>query len=118
MEQLQNSWNIVHENFMVFYNVFVTFVGLNNKTIVYAQYRIWIIVFWPIPYPAENASIGAIPILNIGSAHPYRYYKEKVIYEDITPCPHISKAYKSYRMSFFEKVNMQKVSCKESVCTV
>ncbi len=26
-----------------------------------------------------------------------------------------TKAYKSYRMSFFEKVKMQKVSCKGSV---
>ncbi len=34
---------------MVFYNVFVAFVGLNNNTIVYAQYRIWIGLFWPIP---------------------------------------------------------------------
>ncbi len=65
---LQNTWNIVHENFIVFYNVFVAFVGLNNNT--YAQYRIWIGLVWPIPDPAENASIGAIPILNIGSAHP------------------------------------------------
>ncbi len=32
MEQLQNIWNIVHENFMVLYDVFVAFVGLNNKT--------------------------------------------------------------------------------------
>ncbi len=37
-----NTWNIVHKNFMVFNNVFVAFVGLNNNTIVYAQYRIWI----------------------------------------------------------------------------
>ncbi len=33
---------------MVFY-VFVAFVGLNNNTIVYAQYRIWISLFCPIP---------------------------------------------------------------------
>ncbi len=25
----------------------------------YAQYRIWIGLIWPIPDPAENASIGA-----------------------------------------------------------
>ncbi len=41
-----------------------------------------------------------------------RYYKEKVIYEDIFTVPIIQKAYKSYRISFFEKVKMQKVSCK------
>ncbi len=27
MEQLQNTWNIVYENLMVLYDVFVTFVG-------------------------------------------------------------------------------------------
>ncbi len=48
-QRLQNIWNTVHENFMVFYNVFVAFVGLNNNTIVYAQYRIWIGLVWPIP---------------------------------------------------------------------
>ncbi len=32
MEQLQNTWNIVHENFMVFYDVYVVFMGLNNST--------------------------------------------------------------------------------------
>jgi len=42
----------------------------------------------------------------------HRYYKEKVIYEDIFSVPVIQKAYKSYRMSFFEKVKMHKVSCK------
>ncbi len=31
---LQNTWNIVHEKFMVFNNVFVAFVGLNNDTIL------------------------------------------------------------------------------------
>ncbi len=30
------------QNFMVLYNVFVPFVGLNNNTILYAQFRIWI----------------------------------------------------------------------------
>ncbi len=29
-----------------------------------------------------------------------------MIYEDIAPCPHFSKAYKSSRISFFEKVEM------------
>ncbi len=31
MEQFQNTWNIVHENFMVLYDVFLAFVGLNNN---------------------------------------------------------------------------------------
>ncbi len=30
MEQLQNTWNIVHKNFIVLYDVFVAFVGINN----------------------------------------------------------------------------------------
>ncbi len=60
----------MHENF-VFYNVFVAFVELNNNTIVAMQN----IEFGSVssdryPDPAENASIEAIPILNIGSAHP------------------------------------------------
>ncbi len=59
------------KNVMVFYNVFVAFVGLNNNTIVAMQY----IEFGSVsldryPDPAENASIEAIPILNIGSVHP------------------------------------------------
>ncbi len=41
-----------------------------------------------------------------------RYYNEKVIYEDIFTVAITQKAYKSYRISFFEKVKMQKVSCK------
>ncbi len=32
MEQRQNILNIVHKDFMVFYDVFVAFVGLNNNT--------------------------------------------------------------------------------------
>ncbi len=32
----------------------------------------------------------------------HRYYKEKVIYEDIFSVPIILNAYKSYRVSFFE----------------
>ncbi len=31
----------------------------------------------------------------------HRYYKEKVIYEDIFSVPIIQNAYKSYRVSFF-----------------
>ncbi len=33
----------------------------------------------------------------------HRYYKDKVTYEDITPCPQISKGF------FFEKVKIHKV---------
>ncbi len=38
----------------------------------------------------------------------HRYYKENVIYEDIFSVPIIQKAYKSYRISFFEKVKCTK----------
>ncbi len=37
---------------------------------------------------------------------------EKVIYEDIFCVPIIQKAYKSYRMSFFEKVTFTKFPVK------
>ncbi len=52
--------------------MFVAFVGLNNNTILALQN----IEFGSVssdryPDPAENASIEAIPILNIASAHPY-----------------------------------------------
>ncbi len=30
MEQLQNTWNIMHEHFMVLYDVYVVFVGLTT----------------------------------------------------------------------------------------
>ncbi len=51
--------------------MFVAFVGLNNNTILAMQN----IEFESVssdryPDPAENTSIEAIPILNIGSAHP------------------------------------------------
>ncbi len=32
MGQLQNSLNIMHEHFIVLYDVYVVFVGLNNST--------------------------------------------------------------------------------------
>ncbi len=32
MEQLQNTWNIVCEHFMVLYDVFVASLGLYNNT--------------------------------------------------------------------------------------
>ncbi len=35
-----------------------------------------------------------------------------MIYEDILSVPICQKAYKSYRISFFETVKMHKVSCK------
>ncbi len=57
---------------MLFYNMFVAFVGLNDNTILAMRN----IEFGSVssdhyPDPAENASIEAIPILNIGSAYPY-----------------------------------------------
>ncbi len=57
---------------MMFYNVFVAFVRLNNITILAMQN----IEFGSVssdryPDPAEKASIEAIPILNIELAHPY-----------------------------------------------
>ncbi len=71
MKRHQNTWNIVHGNFMVFYNVFVAFVGLNNNTILAMQnIEFGLVSSDRYPDPAENASIEAIPILNIGSAHP------------------------------------------------
>ncbi len=52
----------------VFYNVFV---GLNNNTIVAMQnIEFGSVSSGRYPDPAENASIEAIPILNIGLAHP------------------------------------------------
>ncbi len=59
----------------IFYNVFVAFVGLNNNRTIVAMQNI---EFGSVssdryPDPTENANIKAIPILNIGSAHPYYY---------------------------------------------
>ncbi len=54
---------------MELYDVFVAFVGLNNITIVYAQYRIWIGLIWPIPDPQKMTGSEPIPILSIGSMH-------------------------------------------------
>ncbi len=52
---------------MLFYNVFVAFMRLNNNTIL-AMQNIEFVSVWSdrYPDPAENASIEAIPILNIG----------------------------------------------------
>ncbi len=47
----------------------------------------------------------------------HRYYKEKVIYEDIFSFLIIQKAYKSYRISFFDKVKMQ-FAVGYGTCTV
>ncbi len=56
---------------MVFYNVFVTFVGLNNNTIVAMQnIEFGSVLSDRYPDPAENTSIEAIPILYIRSVHP------------------------------------------------
>ncbi len=37
MKRLQNTWNIVHKNVIMFYNVFVASVGLNNNTVLAMQ---------------------------------------------------------------------------------
>ncbi len=51
---------------MQFYNVFVAFVGLNNNTISAMQnIEFGSVLSDRYPDPAENASIEAIPILNI-----------------------------------------------------
>ncbi len=47
----------------------------------------------------------------------------KVIYEDTVGVPVTQKAYKSYRIIFFENLKMQKVFCEglvieNTVCTV
>ncbi len=56
---------------MLFYNVFVAFVGLNNNTILAMQnIKFGSVSSDRYPDPEENASIEAIPILNIRSAHP------------------------------------------------
>ncbi len=56
---------------MLFYNVFVAFVGIKNNTIL-AMQNIEFASVLSDRYPdaAENANIEAIPILNIGLAHP------------------------------------------------
>ncbi len=53
---------------MLFY-VFVASVGLKNNTIL-TMHNIEFGSVSSDPDPAENANIEAIPILNIGSAHP------------------------------------------------
>ncbi len=56
---------------MLFY-VFVAFLWLNNNTILAMQnIEFGLVSSDRYPDPAENASIEAIPILNIRSAHPY-----------------------------------------------
>ncbi len=57
----------VHGNIMVFYNAFV---GLKNNTIMYAQYRIWIGLFWYRIRLKMSVSEWYRPILNIRSAKP------------------------------------------------
>ncbi len=50
-----------------------------------------------------------------------RCYNLKVLYENTFVVPVIQKAYKSYRMSFFENLNMHKFWCRaieNMVCTV
>ncbi len=55
---------------MLFY-VFVAFVGLNNNTILAMRnIEFGTVSSDQYPEPAEIVNIEAIPILNIGSAHP------------------------------------------------
>ncbi len=42
MEQIQNTLNIVHENFMVLYDAFVAFVGFNAEYYDKWNYRLLI----------------------------------------------------------------------------
>ncbi len=42
----------------------------------------------------------------------HKYYKEKVIYEEISSVPIIQIAYKSYRVSFFGGGSRNAVSCE------
>ncbi len=88
MEQLQNTWNIVHENFMVLYDVFVAFVGLKNN---YSQHRIWIGLVWPIPDLQKMTGSEPIPIMSIiGSMHQtyhqtYRWVSDQCIKPNTKP---------------------------------
>ncbi len=61
------------QNFMVLFDVFVAFVGLNNNnnTIVYAQHRIWIGLVSPIPDPQKMTGSEPIPILSIGFTYAF-----------------------------------------------
>ncbi len=63
-----------HLDFMVLFNVFVAFVGLNNNTIVYTKYRIWISLVSPMPDPQKMTVSEPIPSLSIGSMHLPIYY--------------------------------------------
>ncbi len=46
---------------MVFYDVIVAFVGLNNNTIVYGQHRIWIRLVWLMPNPQKMTGADTDP---------------------------------------------------------
>ncbi len=68
---------------MLFY-VFVAFVGLNNITILAMQnIESGSVLSDRYPDPAEKASIEAIPILNIGSAHPHHGALRSISYSSL-----------------------------------
>ncbi len=56
---------------ILFYNVCVAFEGFNNTILALQNIEFGSVSSDRYPDPAEKASIEAIPILNIGLAHPY-----------------------------------------------
>ncbi len=68
MHYISSVLKQLHENFMVFHNVFVTFVGL--KIVTMQNIEFVSVLSDRYTHPPDNASIETIPIPNIGSAHP------------------------------------------------
>ncbi len=71
MEQLQNTWNIAHENFMVLYDFFCGFHGASQQQ---NSTRITSDLDWSRltdTDPQKMTGSEPIPILSIGSMHPY-----------------------------------------------
>ncbi len=82
MEQLQNTGNIVHENFMVLYDVFVTFVGFcgfRSKHITSDLDQSRLTDTWS----QKMTGSEPIPILSIGSMHSY---SEPPVWDEETIC--------------------------------
>ncbi len=59
MKQLQNTWNIVCEHFMVLYDVFVASVGLNSNTEYYKLKSTGSVSSDRYPICSKNDWIGA-----------------------------------------------------------
>ncbi len=55
---------------VVFYNVLEAFVGLNNNTLAMQNIEFGLVSSDRYPDPVEKGNIEAIPVLNIGLAHP------------------------------------------------